>query len=311
MRRSAVRQDRARLLRQRRPHRHHGCDTARALCTRSSTTARAPQHAWTERARCRVVRRCDAVDRPAGPQRLAPRHHRLAGPFGLGHPTRTPRFSAPRHLAAQGRHRGAHRRGLHRPLAPPRPPGQPRGRLRQQGVAPRRAAPAPPSYRFHLPPPMRPAPLTPPHRGPVVGTGAVGDPPAGTALPPQRTRHLPTASQAPHQHGHTARHRPPSPRPCVALPPAARVEVGHRVRGNARAGCLSGWGAPLGRGRRRLADRPHTPRPPAHVIPHLARHARGHTRRPRAAGPRGPSGPLGTPAGQGARVGSPHAGHTR
>src|SRR5262247_1396523 len=38
--------------------------------------------------------------------------------------------------------------------------------------------------------------LTPPHRGPVVGTVAIGDQNAGTSLTQPLTSHLPTARQA-------------------------------------------------------------------------------------------------------------------
>src|SRR5688572_18246280 len=92
MRGGEVLQDIALLLLQRRHHRHHACDKARALLTLSPKTALAPQHAWTERSLCRVVRRFDAVDLHEGPQRLASLQNLLAGPFGLGHPTLPPRF---------------------------------------------------------------------------------------------------------------------------------------------------------------------------------------------------------------------------
>jgi hypothetical protein len=90
MRSREVRQDIALLLLQRRHHRQHVCDKARALFTLRAKTALAPQHAWTERALCRVVRRFDAVDLPEGPPRLAPLHNLLAGPFGLGPPPGLP-----------------------------------------------------------------------------------------------------------------------------------------------------------------------------------------------------------------------------
>src|SRR4029434_3406475 len=121
-------------------------------------------------------------------------------------------------------------------------------RLRQPGVAHLLAAPATPSYRFTIPPPRRPAQLPPPHRVPVVGPGAVGAQNAGPSLTQPLTSHLPTASQAHHTHGHQARHRHPSPRPFVALPPAGLVEGGHLWRCNASAGGLSGGGSPLCRG---------------------------------------------------------------
>jgi hypothetical protein len=57
-------------------------------------------------------------------------------------------------------------------------------RLRQQGIADLFAGTATLSYRGKIPQSMRPAQLTPPHRVPVVGTGAVGDENAGKSLAP-------------------------------------------------------------------------------------------------------------------------------
>src|SRR5512145_3417513 len=129
---------------------------------------------------------------------------------------------------------------------------------------------------------MRPAQLTPPHWVPVVGTVAVGDKNTGKSLTQQLTGHLPTPRQLHHKHGHKARHRHPEPRPFVTLAPAGLVEVGYRLRFNASAGFLDGWGYHLCRSFLRLADRPRTHRHTEHVVHHLASHAFGQTIRPRA-----------------------------
>ena len=84
MRSGEVIQDIALLLLQRRHHRHHALDKARAVLTLGAKAALAPLHTRTDRAFGRMVRGLHPFNLHEGPQRLAALENLPAGPFGEG-----------------------------------------------------------------------------------------------------------------------------------------------------------------------------------------------------------------------------------
>src|SRR5688572_17399913 len=122
MRGCEVTQDVAVLLLQRRHHRHHAFDKARAAFTLGTETALAPLHTRTNRALRRIVRGLHPFDLHKGPQGLATLENLAARPFGFGHPTLATGFEEALDLAAKRCHIGAKRRALQGALAYPMPP---------------------------------------------------------------------------------------------------------------------------------------------------------------------------------------------
>jgi hypothetical protein len=81
--------------------------------------------------------------------------------------------------------------------APPMPPGTPRVRAGKQGRPNRLGVPPTAAHGCKVPPQRRPAPLTPPDRVPMVGTGAIRAHDAGPWLAQPLASPLPAACQAP------------------------------------------------------------------------------------------------------------------
>src|SRR6516162_3046590 len=86
MRRREVIQDVALLLLERRDHRHHALDKARAVLALGAKAALAPLHTRTDCAFGRIVRGLHPCDLHEGPQRLAPLENLLTGPLVLATP---------------------------------------------------------------------------------------------------------------------------------------------------------------------------------------------------------------------------------
>src|SRR5687768_15594038 len=126
MRRREVIQDVALLLLQRRHHRHHALDKARAVLALGAKTALAPLYTRTDGTFGRIVRGLHPFNLHEGPQRLAALENLPAGPLGFGHPTLATRFQQAFHLAAKRRHIGTKRRSFQGAVAHPMPPAKDR-----------------------------------------------------------------------------------------------------------------------------------------------------------------------------------------
>ena len=316
MRRGGTPQDVTRRLL---PRGHHGppaFDNAGALRAWRAQAPLAPEHPGTARPRCRLIGRLPPCDRPARPQRLAPRPEGSACPRSLGHTTPAARFQASFHLPVQRAHRGAHTRPLSGALAPPMPPGAPLGRRPQPGVAERLGAPTTAPHRCTSPQPMCPTPLTPPAGLPVVRAleragprrPAHGSPHSARAPGPPRARR-------PTHHRPPTRHRAPSPGPLAPGAPPRLVEGATAWLGPGGVGGLAWRGDRCRAGRLPRAAWPPTQRHATHLGPPRRRRAVGHAIRPRLQRPRrwpprprGPPGPSGGPwrAGPLAACGTPH-----
>jgi len=254
----------------------------------------APPPPGTDRPLSRLMGRLDASDLPTRPQGLAALEDVPTRPGSLGHSAATPRSQEPFHGAAQWAPIRAKGRALARTRAHPMPPGTQLVGRRQHGLTHCLCAASTGAHRFAIPEQRRPAQLTPPPRLPVVGTGAVRHQDARKRLPPRVT--------APHNPA-----RLPPGRPLVS---SRWATAGSCTSGRASSpgaalaavvACAPWLSVPT------LIGPPPTSSIACWVVRLEKRYAPVHNAT--VAWMPGPSVPLGPPAGQGARVTSPQAGH--
>src|SRR6516162_521018 len=183
------------------------------------------------------------------------------------------------------------------------PPGKHLVRLLKQGVANRLGDPASASDRFEVPQQVRPTHLTPPHRIPVVGTIAIRHQNAGEGLAQQRAGHLATTGHPDQKDGHQAPSRQLVSSRCATR--CASMESRASCTGSAITSVVvcSDWLIEP-----TLMGTPNRSAITCCVVRLDKRYDPLHSAT--VACTRGPYVPLGMPAGQGARVVSPQAGHT-
>jgi hypothetical protein len=160
----------------------------------------------------RVVRRLDAFQRHARPQRRTQLEARPTDARGLRGATRAAGFEPLFDLSTQRTPNAPQARPLQWPIVDAMPPGKQLTPMALQGFPDFLEASTASDHRFNVPQQMRPTKLTPPPWIPVVCTPAISDHDISDCRPEEGTGHLATTRQAPQQH-HTS-----GPKLCSQFP---------------------------------------------------------------------------------------------